>query len=166
MNQIFKQKKIKILFKNIELLNPHEYEGLTMIKGGKLAVDIEGYLMIYINEKIFFHEECILLVELAKHLHRWMQKIELNLITDFYYESMDYEDKPILHFVNKEKYWQIYSVWEQFSSEDKLSTEDILCSARQYITDLKYELKNHFNLDIAALFSYLDIHLCENIRYI
>ena len=66
---------------------------------------------------------------------------------------MDYEDKPILHFVNKETYWQISSVWEQFSSVDKLGTEDILCSARQYITDLKYELKNHFNLDIAALFS-------------
>ena len=151
MNQIFK-KKIEIVFRNINLLNPHEYEGLTMIRGGKIAVDLEGDLLIFINERIFFNEECILLVELAKHLHRWMQKIERNLITDFYYESMDYEDKPILHFVNKETYWQIHSVWKQFFSEDKLSTEDILYSARQYINDLKHELKKYFNLDIAALF--------------
>ena len=58
MNQNYQQ-KIKILFIDIDLLNSHEYAGLTTIKGGKIAVDIEGDLIISINEQIFFNEECI-----------------------------------------------------------------------------------------------------------
>ncbi|WP_052055799.1 hypothetical protein [Myxosarcina sp. GI1] len=66
---------------------------------------------------------------------------------------MDYEDEPILAFVNEqEDIWRLRSVWEVFPSNNEIKLTVLTEIAQHYINKLKCELKKNFNLDISSLF--------------
>ena len=135
--------KLKMSFSNIEVL------GETA--GWKMLADVEGDLKITIEAKTFFEEEGILLLELSVKLMRWISAIESGASIDFYYESMDYEDRPILaFFLDSKNNWRIYSVWQLFANSSRLSLQDILCATKQYIAELTTYLKYNFQLDFAS----------------
>ena len=121
--------------------------------GSKTIGEVEGKLSIFVNRKLFFDEENILLLELAIILHRWHERIERDEIIDFYYESMDYEDKPILQFVHGDRLdWYLSSVWQKFSCISQISLEELIQAVECYIFNLKYELQVKYNLAVENLF--------------
>lgn len=117
-----------------------------------MLADVEGNLAITIGENTFFDEEYILLLELAVALIRWIKKIESSEMVDFYYESMDYEDKPILAFIlNHNNSWRLYSVWEIFTDRSEISLEELLQTINQFISELTTYIKTNFGLDLFSL---------------
>lgn len=115
-----------------------------------MLADFEGSLKITIGENIFFDEEDILLLELVVALIRWINKIKSGEMIDFYYESMDYEERPILAFMLNNNSWQLYSVWEVFADDSNFSIEEILYAANKYIIALQTHLKTNFGLDFLS----------------
>ena len=111
-------KKLKMSFSNVEVLSKD--------RGWKMLADVEGRFQVRINNKIFFDEERILVLELALALMKWIEKTESGNIIDFYYESMDFEDKPLLKFTQNDDIWNIYSVWQLFIDRSNLSLEEII----------------------------------------
>ena len=133
--------KLKMSFSNIEVLSKDW--------GWKMLADVEGSLKIAIGNKVFFDEEGILVLELALALMKWIEKIQSGNMVDFYYESMDYEDKPILVFMQNNSIWKVYSVWQVFPDENKLSLEEIIYISKKYITELLEYLKDNFKFDFS-----------------
>ena len=133
--------KLKMSFSNIEVLSKDW--------GWKMLADVEGGFQVNINNQFFFDEENILVLELALALMKWIEKIESGNIIDFYYESMDYEDKPLLKFTQNNNTWRIYSAWELFADKSNFSLEEIINVSQQYILELLEYLKTNFDLDFS-----------------
>lgn len=115
-----------------------------------MLADVEGNLKITIEERIFFDEKYILLLELAIMLIKWINKIESGEIVDFYYESMDYEDQPILYFKeNVNLTWNLYSVWQNFNGNSCVSLEELIQCTTTFITHLAAYLTIDLNIDMS-----------------
>lgn len=112
----------------------------------RVATDIEGYLSITSDKgEVFFQAEGILLVEFAIFCKKWLDE---NAISDFYYSSMDFEESPILAFrVKSRETYYLTSVWRE-SNIDNIPFSEIKSSMREYIEDLKTNLKNNFLINI------------------
>ena len=86
-------------------------------KSYSLDAYTEGDLSIHVNGEIAFDEEGILLVELSEKLDSWIVRldVESDLVSDFYYASMDFEEEPILAFNYNvdEQIFRIESVWSK-----------------------------------------------------
>ncbi len=136
--------KLKMSFSEIEVL--------CETAGWKMLADVEGHLTIIKEGKVFFDEENILLLELATALMKWLKTIESGSIINFYYESMDYEDKPILAFIlDKNGNWRLLSIWEIFADNSDLLLEDIIYVIKKYITELAEYLISNFGIDFLHL---------------
>ncbi len=122
------------------------------VEGAKVQVDVEGTLAISINRRKIFNEKGILLVELAIYLSKWLKDIEKNKIRNFYYESMDFEEHPILEFIEIENdCWKVNSIWQEFENTEYLDLGELSTVAKSYVEKLEFDLNNKFNLDISAL---------------
>lgn len=130
---------IEMSFSNIEVLSKDW--------GWKMLANVEGRFQIYINNQLFFDEEGILVLELAYTLIEWIEKIKFSNIIDFYYESIDYEDKPLLKFTQNNNMWRVDSVWGLFVDRSNLSSEEIINVSQQYIAELLNYLKINFEFD-------------------
>ncbi|MFP1814091.1 DUF7878 domain-containing protein [Lonsdalea quercina] len=107
----------------------------------QLISEIEGRLIIKVNDEIFFDESDILLLELAKELCAWISAGSGNFI----YYSMDYEEGPILSFQEIENSWRLSSVWCDEYIE-KISYISFLKQAECFISNLvSYLNNNHIN---------------------
>lgn len=71
------------------------YEDLPESISGMDYSEIEGDLILKINDEVIFNEENILVAELAYELNKWLPKSSFE---SFNYKSMDYEDESILKF--------------------------------------------------------------------
>ncbi|AOR61135.1 hypothetical protein [Pectobacterium parmentieri] len=107
----------------------------------QLLSEIEGRLIIKVNDEVFFDESDILLLELAKELSAWISVGS----GDFIYYSMDYEEGPILSFQETEGSWRLSSVWCDEYIE-KISYNSFLKQAECFISNLVSYLNNsHIN---------------------
>ena len=124
-----------------------------VFEGAKTVAEVEGKLAIFINNRLFFCENHILLLELAIFLNKWLKNINRDLIIEFYYESMNYEDQPILKFYNlKHNKWHLYSVWQEFSYTETINLIELKRAVEKYVFDLKRDLKINHNLAVENLF--------------
>lgn len=134
--------KLKFSFSNVVV--PPETGGYKML------ADVEGNFKITLGKQIFFDEEYILLLELAIRLIKWISKIESEEIVDFYYESMDYEDEPILAFkVNTDLTWHLFSVWQNFNDNSNIPLKELIQSTKTFITHLAAHLTINLNIDMS-----------------
>lgn len=124
------------------------------IEGTKVIADIEGSFSLSIDGELLLEEEDILLLELAFFLSKWLKDIENNNVRNFYYESMNYEEKPILEFVKiKKECWKLGSIWQKFENKYCIGLNEFSKTAKNYIQELEYDLKYKFNLDISVFIS-------------
>jgi hypothetical protein len=129
-----------------DLLAPKNMEGMEVI------AEVTGRLEITINDRIFFDEEDILLLELAIILSRWINQARDDFSTPFYYASMDYEEEPILSFMLRESgTWMIFSEWEKFHDNNEYTLDILLESAQNFLNYLERALKEKFNLDTSKI---------------
>jgi len=117
-----------------------------------MLADVEGSLKINLGGNIFFEEDDILLLELVVALIKWLHKIESGEIVDLYYESMDYEEQPILAFITNDGCtWHLYSVWQNFNDSSHISLNVLLQTTKNFIIELITHLQTNFCLDLSSL---------------
>ena len=68
----------------------------------RLIADTEGELVITKNGQCIFSHGEILLVEFARVLGEWLKLNRRNVNQDFVYNSMDFEQEPVVAFRQKE----------------------------------------------------------------
>lgn len=112
--------------------------------GPEILSGIQGELSISIDGKKVFNERDILLLELAVSLKRWLSAEG----GDFSYESMDYEESPIIEFKNINGRWAVSSIWMEEGQPERLILHDELVNAvRGFIYELKLNLADTVTLD-------------------
>ncbi|RUR88501.1 DUF7878 domain-containing protein [Pectobacterium polaris] len=104
----------------------------------QLLSEIEGHLLIKVDDEVFFDESDILLLELAKEFSDWISVENGN----FNYYSMDYEDGPILSFQDTLNGWVLSSVWCHEYCEN-VSYVSFVKQAECFISNLVSELRSN-----------------------
>lgn len=83
------------------------------------------YLLINIQGQSFFDEPEMTLVELAVSINKWLKSSQKN--QDFIYETMDYDEEPIIIFKHIEDgLYQVESIWQQKRVEKLIKKEEIV----------------------------------------
>lgn len=113
-----------------------------------LTAYTEGTLKISVDEEIIFDEPGILLIELFTSLHKWLSLLDDNNQLDYYYESMDFEEKPILAFdyIHKLDKYEIKSVWGHLTAY--VTLEEITNACTIFFSDLKNELLTKYDFKL------------------
>ncbi|RKG52357.1 hypothetical protein D7V64_09805 [Acinetobacter cumulans] len=119
----------------------------TIINGPKSSIidpivvsEIDGTLRIDVENDIIFDEEDILLLEFAIYIKKWLKSYK---DSDFIYESMEFEEKPILSFEKvKDNLWKINSVWfSQDQTDIYVAQLELINACTKFITDFSSEFK-------------------------
>lgn len=94
--------------------------GLIIDQWHKALVNIHADIRIEPKDGQTFFEENLCVVELLWTLRNWLRNDPLN--ENYFYESMDFEEREILVFTALNSYtWQISSCWQQLSHPLQLS---------------------------------------------
>ncbi|MEZ5308901.1 MAG: hypothetical protein R2684_17280 [Pyrinomonadaceae bacterium] len=98
--------------------------------------DIEGTLRIRFGDKIVFDERDILLAEFAMCLYEWLTEVESDPELPFVYESMDYEETPILRIEVIGSNVSISSKWNEeiHIASDATNISSFVFSAKSFLT--------------------------------
>jgi hypothetical protein len=124
------------------------FGSMNLLRDYKILSDIEGKLRIYINKKVFFEDDYILLMEFGVLLLSWIKHLKLNIVEDFSYNSMDYDDGSILEFIStNDNMWRIYSDWQNFEFSEKLKTNDLISEIEKFLKELKKQLKDTYGIN-------------------
>lgn len=116
--------------------------------GPKLYSEIEGELSIFIDDKLIFNESGILLLEFAHYLARWLSALEKGDVRDFTYESMDYEDCPIIEFKYRDGNWDMSSIWiDKQRTKYTVLHNTLIYAVRRFINELRDDLSGKICLD-------------------
>ena len=116
---------------------------------------IEGILIIYIENTLFFNQPNILLAEFAYLSNKWINNIKMNKYTDFIYNSMDY-DEPILSILHTHNdYYKINSIWQEKDVKNEIKANIIVNELENYIKILQGKLKENFNISEEEYFDYV-----------
>ena len=114
---------------------------LIITRNFKLLADIEGELEIDVDNRSFFSEKYFLLLEFGIELSKWLNKIKSDDVVDFSYETVSFNEGPILEFIqSSEDSWRILSQWQKFECNYKIP-QDVLMSS---VEKLLAELESHF----------------------
>jgi len=82
----------------------------------KLIATIEGELIIRTQDVVVFQED-VLLLEFTLALQAWINQILTGENTNFSYQTMDFDEGPILAFIYIEgNSWRITSIWARNES--------------------------------------------------
>ena len=141
--------KITIKFK----LNLSKKINPTLIESRdyKILADVEGEFALYVNGELFFYDEFILLIELGIELTKWVQSLKLGSEEDFFYETMDYNEGPILEFRKlSNNNWRVFSVWQKTELAETFSLSLIQKAVNDFLFKLRTELELQFKIDISV----------------
>ena len=118
----------------------------------------EGNLRLTYDGKEFLNVDGILLVEFAIMLKKWLLVVEAGRMDSFVYESMDFEESPILEFkLLNNSTVKPASVW-QIHEGNEVALETVVNAGKNYLRELvdevkstyHYDLENRINQEIAA----------------
>jgi hypothetical protein len=101
---------------------------------------IEGDLDIYLNEKLFFSEPYVNLVEFGIELGKWLQKIQSGQRESLKYETIDHNEAIIDFFYERNEKWRIFSIWQIFESKLSYTTTSLVLAVKDYLANLNKEL--------------------------
>jgi hypothetical protein len=101
---------------------------------------IEGDLDIYLNEKMFFSEPHVNLVEFGIALGKWLKKINNGKKESLKYETIDHDEAIIDFFYEGDDHWRIFSIWQKFESESSYTTTPLVLTVKDYLANLNKEL--------------------------
>jgi len=122
---------------------------LLTTKDHKLLAVIEGRLEILIDNKCFFLEDSVLLMELAVQLYKWSILKRKDIINDFEYLSMSHTAEPLLKiYKGFSNMWFMDSPWKEFNNEKGFFLNDIILAIDLFLKSISSTLKRIYNIDI------------------
>ncbi|MGH0599741.1 tubby C-terminal domain-like protein [Bacillus mycoides] len=102
---------------------------------------IEGDLIIRVSDSVFFQKSCMKVAELGIYLGQWMEQVQHGQKEQLNYETSDREE-VILGFVYEEEdQWRVFSSWQQFELQERISTTTLVESVQRYLYELNKELR-------------------------
>ncbi|MGG0152776.1 tubby C-terminal domain-like protein [Bacillus mycoides] len=102
---------------------------------------IEGDLTIRVSDSVFFQKSCMKVAELGIYLGQWMEQVQHGQKEQLNYETSDREE-VILGFVYEEEdQWRVFSSWQQFELQERISTTTLVESVQRYLYELNKELR-------------------------
>ncbi|HDR7353845.1 cytoplasmic protein [Bacillus wiedmannii] len=102
---------------------------------------IEGDLTIRASDSVFFQKPCMKVAELGIYLGQWMEQVQHGQNVHMNYETSDREE-VILGFVYEEEdQWRVFSSWQQFELQERISTTTLVESVQRYLYELNKELR-------------------------
>ncbi len=120
----------------------------------QLIANTEGQLSVFIEEKILFCLDEILIVELARTLGEWLQNYKFNIKEDFVYNSMDFEEEPVLAFLRtSESKFKIESALLDNQATELISENELIKASELFLQNLHDELLN-IGLEISKFHSF------------
>lgn len=114
-------------------------------RDGKLLVDIQGRLEVLVNDKCFFLEPSLALLEFGIAFRKWDRK------RDFYYYTIEHDESegPILTFNHKgENDWYVFSIWQEFESKESLTINMVREAVDSFLLELDEELLRNYGFKI------------------
>ncbi|AJD89588.1 hypothetical protein JMA_02710 [Jeotgalibacillus malaysiensis] len=114
-------------------------------RNGKLLVDIQGRLDIFVNDRCFFSEPSLALLEFGVALKRW------NREDHFRYFTMEHDERegPILAFIEKEACrWSLFSIWQECDAHEPLTFEVVSGAVDTFLLELDKDLINNYGIKI------------------
>lgn len=117
-------------------------------KNGKLLINVDGELTITLGDSRFFWEPSLTLLELGVALKSWRMK-DPYANKDFHFFTMEHDERegPILAFRRKDASgWQVFSIWQKFSHDGLIATEDLLGAVDRYLATLEEVLIERYGL--------------------
>lgn len=122
---------------------------LISTRNFKLLADIEGDMEIVINNRTFFSEKYLLLLEFGIEVNKWLVRVKSNEVVDFSYETMSFNEGPILEFTQtSEGNWRIFSQWQEFDCTQNIPQNVLIDSVEKFLTELEAQLINLYTLRI------------------
>ena len=76
---------------------------------------------IYINGVLYFHDPLFPILEFVQYCQKWIQTDQKS----FVYESVEYDEAPLLSFIQEEKGYRIQSIWEEFECTALFSSGEL-----------------------------------------
>jgi len=102
---------------------------------------IEGDVTICASERVLFQKSCMKVAELGIYLGQWMEQVQYGQNVHMNYETAD-RDEIILGFsYEEENQWRIYSSWQQFELQERISTTALIESVGRCLYELNKELR-------------------------
>ncbi|GGA78500.1 DUF7878 domain-containing protein [Ornithinibacillus halotolerans] len=114
-------------------------------RNGKLLIDIQGRLEVIINNRIYFLEPSLALLEFAISLHKW------NRGENYYYYTMEHDERegPLLAFMkNTKNQWSLFSIWQLYKSDELLTLEMIEDAVDDFLHQFDAELLRYYGFRI------------------
>ena len=70
---------------------------------------------------------------------------------DFLYETMDYNEGPILEFIKgSDSRWRVFSVWQKIEMDETFSLSLIQEAIDDFLSKLRKELSLQYRIDISV----------------
>ena len=92
----------------------------------------EHDIRILIHGKVFFEEPLFPILEFLFSYFTWREKLHSES-SDFFYNSVETEDNPLLSFVNTKGGWRIDSPWKNFHCNEMFQLNDFVDACDQLI---------------------------------
>ncbi|MFK4468921.1 cytoplasmic protein [Bacillus sp. RC252] len=102
---------------------------------------IEGDLTICVGDRVLLQKSCMKVAELGIYLGQWMEQVQHGQKEQLNYETSDREE-VILGFVYEEEdQWRVFSSWQQFELQERISTTTLVETVQRYLYELNKELR-------------------------
>ena len=114
-------------------------------RNGKLLVDIQGRLEVFVDGKCFFFEPSLALLEFGIALKKWKRD------KNFFYYTIEHDEREgaILAFINNgQDDWKLFSIWQLFESQNKLTLDMISDTIDSFLIELDDELLKNYGFNI------------------
>jgi len=114
--------------------------------------NLEGEIQVSLRDDQVFRCNGVLLLELAAELTRWLNSLRLGPVKEFYYESMNMEEQPILRFRPlKDREWLVDSIFNE-GSEFLANEDELVAGANSFIHNLKTSVLEKCGYDIRGAY--------------
>ena len=118
-----------------------------------LIAYFEGNLTIIVNDKVFFDESGIPLVELGLVVQRWLAEIEGDDLKTFVYLSMDHDEAILVFKPANQNEIILESIWQLPKMPIITSFSQVKDALIKYTQDLSITLDKHYGIDLKNIAS-------------